>query len=121
MLCNFIRFNLDKEKALGYIRYRPHASPSSHYYQLLPFQLTFFSGIRESLGSLITMMHICRHTLFILLSIACLLDAALAASAINATYNTLDYVDPLIGTSNGGNVFAGATLPFGKSRSLLGQ
>ena len=30
----------------------------------------------------------------------------------NATFDPLQYVDQLIGTSNGGNVFAGATLPY---------
>lgn len=27
------------------------------------------------------------------------------------------YIDPLIGSSNGGNVFAGATLPFGMAKA----
>lgn len=31
--------------------------------------------------------------------------------------NILQYVDPLIGTSNGGHVFAGATLPFGMAKA----
>ena len=31
--------------------------------------------------------------------------------------NILRYVDPLIGTANGGHVFAGATLPFGMAKS----
>jgi putative alpha-1,2-mannosidase len=30
--------------------------------------------------------------------------------------NILDYVNPLIGTQNGGNVFAGATLPYGMAK-----
>lgn len=30
----------------------------------------------------------------------------------NATFDPLQYVDQLIGTANGGNVFAGATLPY---------
>ncbi|RAL03913.1 glycoside hydrolase family 92 protein [Aspergillus ibericus CBS 121593] len=30
----------------------------------------------------------------------------------NSSFDVLDYVDPLIGTSNGGHSFAGATLPF---------
>ena len=30
----------------------------------------------------------------------------------------LDFVDPLIGTSNGGHVFAGATLPFGMAKAV---
>jgi putative alpha-1,2-mannosidase len=28
----------------------------------------------------------------------------------------LDYVDPLIGSQNGGNVFSGATLPYGMAK-----
>lgn len=35
----------------------------------------------------------------------------------NETFDPLVYVDPLIGSANGGNVFAGATLPYGKLRS----
>ena len=30
----------------------------------------------------------------------------------------LQYVDPLIGTANGGHVFAGATLPFGMAKAV---
>ena len=32
--------------------------------------------------------------------------------------NILQYVDPLIGTANGGHVFAGATLPFGMAKAV---
>jgi hypothetical protein len=32
------------------------------------------------------------------------------------TSNILDWVDPLIGSKNGGNVFAGATLPYGMAK-----
>ncbi|OSS44863.1 hypothetical protein B5807_10621 [Epicoccum nigrum] len=32
--------------------------------------------------------------------------------------NILDYVNPLIGTQNGGNVFAGATLPYGMAKAV---
>ena len=31
--------------------------------------------------------------------------------------NILQFVDPLIGTSNGGDVFAGATFPFGMAKA----
>ncbi|KAJ5884699.1 hypothetical protein N7495_009209 [Penicillium taxi] len=34
------------------------------------------------------------------------------------TFDVLDYVDPLIGTANGGHVFAGATLPFGMVKAV---
>ncbi|OMP83083.1 putative glycosidase [Diplodia seriata] len=33
-------------------------------------------------------------------------------------YNIFDYVDPLIGTVNGGHVFPGATLPFGMAKAV---
>lgn len=47
---------------------------------------------------------------------ACLLAAwpALAQS----TVDNLDFVDPLIGASNGGNVFAGASLPYGMAKAV---
>ncbi len=32
--------------------------------------------------------------------------------------NILQFVDPLIGTANGGHVFAGATLPFGMAKAV---
>jgi len=32
--------------------------------------------------------------------------------------NVLDYVDPLIGSQNGGNVFVGATLPYGMAKGM---
>ena len=44
--------------------------------------------------------------------------AACLASAQNSTFDPLDYVDQLIGTSNGGNVFAGATLPYGMAKAV---
>ncbi|PTB41731.1 uncharacterized protein TrAFT101_009655 [Trichoderma asperellum] len=39
-------------------------------------------------------------------------------SIAQAAYDVFDYVDPLIGTSNGGHVFAGATLPFGLAKAV---
>ncbi|KAL1644969.1 hypothetical protein SLS58_004040 [Diplodia intermedia] len=42
------------------------------------------------------------------LSLACL-----SAAPVRAQYDALQYVDQLIGSSNGGNVFAGATRPYG--------
>ncbi|KAJ5767132.1 Alpha-1-2-mannosidase [Penicillium nucicola] len=56
-----------------------------------------------------------------------LLSLALASSHIlvSATdsspvedYDVLQYVDPLIGTANGGNVFPGATLPYGMAKAV---
>ena len=34
--------------------------------------------------------------------------------------DVLDWVDPLIGTQGGGNVFAGATLPYGMAKGPPG-
>ncbi|KAI0134702.1 alpha-1,2-mannosidase, putative subfamily [Xylariales sp. AK1849] len=36
----------------------------------------------------------------------------------NSSSNGYDFVDPLIGTLNGGHVFAGATLPFGMAKAV---
>jgi len=35
-----------------------------------------------------------------------------------SSFDVLDYVDQLIGTDNGGNVFAGATLPYGMAKAV---
>lgn len=40
------------------------------------------------------------------------------APAIPEEYDVLQYVDPLIGSANGGNVFAGATLPYGMAKAV---
>lgn len=39
-------------------------------------------------------------------------------NAQNATTNFLDFVDPIIGTINGGHVFAGASLPFSMAKAV---
>ncbi|KAI0868499.1 hypothetical protein GGS24DRAFT_482237 [Hypoxylon argillaceum] len=44
--------------------------------------------------------------------------AALNTRLDTAATNGYDFVDPLIGSRNGGHVFAGATLPFGKYAGL---
>ena len=43
-----------------------------------------------------------------------LLGKALAQDA----FDPLAYVDPLIGASNGGNVFPGASLPYGMAKAV---
>lgn len=48
-------------------------------------------------------------------STALLLAALTSANAQKTPY---DYVDPLIGTVNGGHVFPGATLPFGMAKAV---
>ncbi|ROW03656.1 hypothetical protein VPNG_07222 [Cytospora leucostoma] len=42
----------------------------------------------------------------------------LEALATNTTFDPLDFVDPLIGSTNGGNVFAGASLPYGLAKAV---
>lgn len=53
-------------------------------------------------------------------SIFLLLDQSLALSTRHAIKrapeDVLEWVDPLIGSRNGGNVFAGATLPYGMAK-----
>lgn len=43
--------------------------------------------------------------------------SALAQNTTNTTFDPLTYVDPLIGSNNGGNVFAGASLPYGLAKA----
>jgi putative alpha-1,2-mannosidase len=40
------------------------------------------------------------------------------AAAQNSTFDVFKYINQLIGTDNGGNVFAGATLPYGMSKAV---
>lgn len=49
------------------------------------------------------------------------IKCSLAQSPQNTSqgYDTLSFVDPLIGTVNGGHVFAGATLPFGELAEVV--
>ena len=51
---------------------------------------------------------------------SCALALALAAQKATAQSGSdiLEFVDPLIGTANGGHVFAGATLPFGMAKAV---
>lgn len=44
--------------------------------------------------------------------------AVLSRSALAKKCDPLAYVDPLIGTQNGGNVFPGATLPYGLAKAV---
>ncbi|KAK2599625.1 hypothetical protein N8I77_011363 [Diaporthe amygdali] len=43
---------------------------------------------------------------------------ALAQNNTNTTFDPLTFVDPLIGSTNGGNVFAGASLPYGLAKAV---
>jgi putative alpha-1,2-mannosidase len=67
--------------------------------------------------SSVTMALTCRG----LAALALLISSAVAQNSTNSTnsvidtnYDVLTYVNQLIGSNNGGNVFPGATLPFGK-------
>jgi putative alpha-1,2-mannosidase len=59
-----------------------------------------------------------RSHLVSLASLAILLSSSI--SLVNAQHatNILDFVDPLIGTINGGHVFAGASLPFSMAKAV---
>jgi predicted alpha-1,2-mannosidase len=57
------------------------------------------------------MVIIQKNMLYSLLLLQCALSAV-------ATQNDLRYVNPLIGSTNGGNVFAGASLPYGIAKPV---
>ncbi|KAK8191733.1 putative alpha-1,2-mannosidase [Phyllosticta capitalensis] len=40
------------------------------------------------------------------------------AIALNVSFDVLDFIDPLIGSNNGGNVFCGATLPYSMAKAV---
>lgn len=42
----------------------------------------------------------------------------LAQNTTNTTFDPLTFVDPLIGSTNGGNVFSGASLPYGLAKAV---
>ena len=52
------------------------------------------------------------------LSLTCVLLSSLAAGQNASTFDVFRYVNQLIGTDNGGNVFAGATLPYGMAKAV---
>jgi putative alpha-1,2-mannosidase len=63
------------------------------------------------------MLHL--HITFLVLAISCTWKPAEATAAANTSgFDPLKYVDQLIGTNNGGNVFAGATLPYGMAKAV---
>lgn len=51
--------------------------------------------------------------IFAVKRLALVLLVGRVVAAQNSSYDVLDYVNQLIGSSNGGNVFPGATLPYG--------
>ena len=52
------------------------------------------------------------------MSVRSVVVAGFAACALAQTFDPLQYVDPLIGASNGGNVFPGASLPYGMAKAV---
>jgi putative alpha-1,2-mannosidase len=67
--------------------------------------------------SIVSSAAMARSRLVSFASIALLVSGISPTSAQNAT-NILDLVDPLIGTINGGHVFAGASLPFSMAKAV---
>jgi putative alpha-1,2-mannosidase len=52
-------------------------------------------------------------------ALSALFGQVVAQSATaDAKYDVLQYVNQLIGSSNGGNVFSGATLPYGMAKAV---
>jgi putative alpha-1,2-mannosidase len=51
-------------------------------------------------------------------TVASFLGAAKVATAQGPVVDNLQYVDPLIGATNGGNVFPGASLPYGMAKAV---
>lgn len=77
--------------------------PSAHN-QVLPILAIIMAPIRT-------------HCIFSLLCFSPLILPSLAEPAADGS-DFLHYVNPLIGTVNGGHVFPGATLPFGMAKAV---
>ncbi|KAM3078033.1 hypothetical protein ACMFMG_002668 [Clarireedia jacksonii] len=58
------------------------------------------------------------NTLYLFVCFAALSVVGAQNYTNSSTYDVLDYVDQLIGSSNGGNVFPGATLPYGMAKAV---
>ncbi|RAK78257.1 glycoside hydrolase family 92 protein, partial [Aspergillus fijiensis CBS 313.89] len=54
----------------------------------------------------------------LLLILPVVLGSSDPASAAVDDYDVLQYINPLIGSANGGNVFAGATIPYGMAKAV---
>lgn len=50
--------------------------------------------------------------------IFCCSEKALADPTESSSFDVFQYIDQFIGTDNGGNVFAGASLPFGMAKAV---
>ncbi|KAL3431388.1 glycosyl hydrolase family 92-domain-containing protein [Aspergillus tetrazonus] len=58
------------------------------------------------------------HLLYLALLQVALVSGLSAPSPAVDDYDVLQYVNPLIGSTNGGNVFAGATIPYGMAKAV---
>ena len=58
-----------------------------------------------------------RYSWFVLLA-QLLVERATPVLGQNTSTDFFQYIDPLIGTINGGHVFPGATLPFGMAKAV---
>lgn len=58
-----------------------------------------------------------RYSCFLLLA-QLLLEGSTPVLGQNTSTDIFQYIDPLIGTVNGGHVFPGATLPFGMAKAV---
>lgn len=58
-----------------------------------------------------------RYSCFLLLA-QILLEGSTPVLGQNTSTDIFQYIDPLIGTVNGGHVFPGATLPFGMAKAV---
>ncbi|KAL8294783.1 hypothetical protein RB600_000647 [Gaeumannomyces tritici] len=54
----------------------------------------------------------------LLLALATLVVQVVSGQSSEPGFDVFDYIDPLIGTTNGGHVFPGATLPFGMAKAV---
>ncbi|PYH44441.1 glycoside hydrolase family 92 protein [Aspergillus saccharolyticus JOP 1030-1] len=67
---------------------------------LIPFEMAFWSSIS------------------LLWALPLVLASSDPLSEVTGDYDVLQYVNPLIGSANGGNVFAGATIPYGMAKAV---
>jgi putative alpha-1,2-mannosidase len=58
-----------------------------------------------------------RYSWFVLLA-QFLIEGTIPVFGQNTSTDIFQYIDPLIGTTNGGHVFPGATLPFGMAKAV---
>lgn len=62
--------------------------------------------------------HSPRAGIFLAIYTCILALSTLAQNTTNSTFDPLAYINPLIGSTDGGNVFAGASLPYGLAKAV---